>query len=209
VIKNVPNLFKTKKSNKLREKIGLVGDRRKIILYQGGIIKGRGLENLIVAMRYVKSPILIIMGEGRIKKELKNLALNYKVSKRVFFVDAVPPKEVLFYACSANIGVAPIENINFSKYYCLPNKLFEYLMAGLPVAVSDLPEMAKIVKEYEVGEIFDPDDPKDIARTINEILKKKTKYNLMKDNIKKVVKVYNWENESTKLIKVYETLLNK
>lgn len=209
VIKNVPNLFKAKKSNKLRKKIGLVGDRKKIILYQGGIVKGRGLESLIGAMPYIKGSILIIMGEGRIKKELKNLALSYKVNNKVFFVDVVPPEELLSYVCSADIGIAPIMNVNLSKYYCLPNKLFEYLMAGLPVAVSDFPEMAKVVKEYEVGEVFNPDDSKDIARAINEILKNKTKYNLMKDNIKKVVKVYNWENESTKLTEVYEALPNK
>jgi len=209
VIKNVPDLIKKRKSNKIKEKIGIISDKRKIILYQGGIQRGRGLENLILSMRWVDNNVLVILGDGVIKEELKGLATKHKIGEKVFFIDAVPPGEILSYTCSADIGVHPIENICLNNYYCLPNKLFEYLMAGLPVVISNFPEMAKIVKRYEVGEVFNPEEPQDISRAINSLLNNSDKYKRYKENTKKVIQVYNWENEEKKLLRIYKEVLKQ
>lgn len=138
---------------------------------------------------------------------MTNLAESANLQERTFFIDEVSPEEILSYTSSADVGISPIENTCLSYYYCLPNKLFEYLMAGLPVAVSDFPEMAKIVKEYEVGEVFDPEDPQDIARAINAILRDEKKYQQYKENAKKASEVFNWENESKRLVNLYKELL--
>lgn len=209
LIRNVPNLAKVKKSSKIREKIGLIDDKRKIILYQGGLRRGRGLENLIVSMRSVDHAVLVMLGDGVIKEKLKDLAVKHRVEKKIFFISAVSPEEVFPYTCSADIGVHPIENICLNHYYCLPNKLFEYLMAGLPVAVSEFPEMAGIVKEYKVGEVFDPAKPHDIARAINSLLHDQDEYRKCKLNIKRVNQTYNWENEEKKLLGIYQDLLGQ
>ena len=207
VIKNVHNLAKVRKSNKVKEKIGIIDDKRKIILYQGGLRRGRGLENLIVSMRWVEAAILVMLGDGVIKEELEELALRYKIDDKVFFMEAVSPEEVFSYTCLADIGVHPIENTCLNHYYCLPNKLFEYLMAGLPVAVSDFPEMARIAKKYKVGEVFDPAKPQDICRAINSLLNDQDKYREYKLNIRKVNEIYNWENEEKKLLGIYKEVL--
>ena len=207
VVRNVHDLEKAKKSSKIKEKVSLIDDNRKTILYQGGVQKGRGLENLVISMRWVDDAALVILGNGGIKEELRDLAVKYKVEKKVFFVSAVPPEEVSSYTCLADIGAHPIENTCLNHYYCLPNKLFEYLMAGLPVAVSDFPEMAKIVKKYKVGEVFDPSKPQDIARAINSLLNHPNKYQECKLNIKKINQIYNWENEEKRLLGIYEELV--
>ncbi len=209
VIRNVHNLAKTRKSNKIKEEVGIIDDKRKTILYQGGLSRGRGLENLVISMQWVDNAVLVILGDGIIKEELGDLAARHKVDKKVLFIGAVSPEEVLSYTCSADIGIHPIENTSLNHYYCLPNKLFEYLMAGLPVAVSDFPEMARIVKKYKVGEVFNPAKPEDISCAINSLLNKPDKYQEYKLNTKKVSQIYNWENEEKKLVGVYEEVLGQ
>lgn len=209
VIKNVPDLIKNRKSNKIKEKIGIIDDKRKIVLYQGGLGRGRGLENLIVSMRWVDDAVLVMLGDGIINEELRDLAVKHKVENKVFFMSAVPPEELFSYTCLADIGVHPIENTCLNHYYCLPNKLFEYLMAELPVVVSDFPEMARIVKKYKVGEVFDPAKPQEISRAINSLLNDEDKYQECKLNIKKVNQIYNWENEKKKLLGIYKELLRQ
>jgi len=209
VIKNVHNLAKARKSNRIREKMGIIDDKRKIILYQGGINHGRGLENLIISMQWIDHAVLVILGDGPVKENLEGLAIKHKVRNKVFFMKAVPPEEVLSYTCSADVGIVSAENMCLSYYYSLPNKLFEYLMAGLPVAVSDFPEMARIVRKYKVGEVFDPAKPQDIFRAINSLLNDQDKCEEYKLNIKKVNQKYNWENEEKKLLGIYKELLRQ
>ena len=82
-------------------------------------------------------------------------------------------------------------------------------MAGLPVAISDLPEMGRIVKKYKVGEVFNPAKQRDISRAINFLLNNPDKYQEYKLNTKKVNQTYNWEKEEKKLLGVYEEVLGK
>ncbi|MCK4785767.1 MAG: glycosyltransferase, partial [Desulfobacteraceae bacterium] len=90
--------------------------------------------------------------------------------------------------------------------YCSPNKLFEYLLAGLPVIASDFPEMRQIIDEYGVGTTFDPSAPKDIARAVMEIFEAPEKWKDIKEKTHSVASIYNWENESRKLIDIYKSL---
>ncbi len=207
VIKNLPNSVKIKRSNKIKDVLGLADDNRRIVLYQGWVKRARGLENLVISMQWVNHSIVVMLGDGVLKKELRDLAIQHKIGDKVFFIHAVSPEELLSYTSSADVGISSIQNVCLSYYYSLPNKLFEYLMAGLPVAVSDFPEVAKIVKKYEVGEVFDPDEPRDIARAINSLLNDPARYQRCKANTRKVASVYNWENEEKKLLRIYSKLL--
>ena len=209
VIRNVHNLVNVRKLNKIREKIGMIDDKRKIILYQGELRRGRGLENLIVSMRRVDHAVLVMLGDGAIKKELEELATRQMIEDRTFFMNEVSSEEVLSYTCSADVGIMPVEKVSLSYYYCLPNKLFEYLMAELPVAVSNFPEMARIVKKHKVGEVFDPAKPQDISRAINSLLNNEDRYQGCRSNTKKVNQIYNWENEEKKLLELYKDLLRE
>jgi len=191
----------------IRDLLNIKDDKR-IVLYQGLISRGRGLENLVSAARYLDNAVVVLIGDGNLKGELIRKVKEEDLEEKVKFIDAIPYKELLDYTMSADLGVHPVQNTCLSYYYGAPNKLFEYLMAGLPVAVSNFPDMRRIVENEGVGETFDPEDPKDIARVINNILNDEKKYNRMRRNALKIAKErYNWEMESEKLLKIYESLV--
>jgi len=162
----------------------------------------------VSAARYLDNAVVVLIGDGNLKGELIRKVKEEDLEEKVKFIDAVPYEELLDYTMSADLGVHPVQNTCLSYYYSAPNKLFEYLMAGLPVAVSNFPDMRRIVENEGVGETFDPEDPKDIARVINNILNDEKKYNRRRRNALKIAKErYNWEMESEKLLKIYESLV--
>jgi glycosyltransferase involved in cell wall biosynthesis len=210
VIMNTPSLEKVTPNSQylsIRDAIGIQNNHY-VLLYSGSITFNRGLENLIQALVYLPQCFLVLMGFGndKYKKKLENIATELGVKSRFDFFGPVPSNQVTLYAEGADLGVAPIENVCLSYYYCSPNKLFEYLLAGLPVIASNFPEMAHIIDQYDVGTTFDPSIPKDIARAAMEILKAPEKWKNIKKNTNAVALNYNWENESRKLIDIYQTL---
>lgn len=199
--------FKNKiESNVLKESLNLMG--KKVILFLGGINKGRGVLQLLEALVYLPSDYhLVFLGQGPYKEKLQKMAQKLSLNERLHFPKAVPPKDVVKWASSADVGISPIQNVSKSYYFSSPNKVFEYLMAGLPIAVSDFPEMRKILSRHEVGETFNPDDPKSIAKAIKKILFDGTRYKEMKKNALRAAKEeYNWEKESKKLLRLYRKL---
>ncbi len=207
VLKNCPYLAPIPKGDKFTE---LKSQNRKIVLYQGYIAKFRGLAELIKSVVWYESNIrLIFLGDGPYKEGLIKLIKNLNISDRVFVYPSVPLLELSEYTASADLGVAAYLDLSLSQHYTLPNKFFEYMHAGLPVAASDLPEMRKIVLEERVGEVCDISDPKDIARVVNSILSNEKKLKQMKNNAIRTTKKYNWEIESKKLLGTYKRILEK
>lgn len=152
--------------------------------------------------------ILIILGDGDIKEELKELAESLSLADRIIFLPSVPMNELHNYTTSADLGILPYEKVSLNNYYCLPNKIFEYMTAGLPVVASNFPELKKIIEEEKIGYVFDETNPDDIAQKIRLVFSDPGKYFQMKENSLKAVKnKYNWRNEAKKLIKIYEQVL--
>jgi glycosyltransferase involved in cell wall biosynthesis len=110
----------------------------------------------------------------------------------------------LHWTASADLGAHPILNTSANHYYCLPNKIFEYIQAEIPVAVSNFPEMQKIVDTYQIGVTFNPEDPKDIAAKIQACLGSPT----YRENLRQAKAILNWENEAKALLTLYQTVLN-
>jgi len=209
VIMNTPNLEKVSPPFQyvsLRQAIGIHKNYH-VLLYSGSITFNRGLENLIRSLVYLPQCFLVLMGFGndKYKKKLEDIATDLGVNSRFEFFGPVPTNQVTLYAEGADLGVAPIENVCLSYYYCSPNKLFEYLLAGLPVIASNFPEMTHIIDQYDVGTTFDPSIPKDIARAAMEILEAPEKWENINKKTDAVASKYNWENESRKLIDIYQT----
>ena len=210
VILNCNELVSIKETKKLHKKMGFPNYRR-IILFQGNLQLGRGLENLVEAMRYVKvkDAVTVFMGVNTLGGKLVELARGFGVQDKVAFTGPVPHKELLSYTASAELGVIPYRNINLNHYYCSPNKIFEYMMAGVPMAVSDFPVLRGFA-ELGIGVTFDPEDPESIAEAINKVLENKTLLNQMRRRALKLAhQEYNWERESGKLLAVYKELLNE
>lgn len=205
LIMNTPPVQNLTRTNIFRETFG-IDQEKKIFLYQGGLMPGRGLEILIEAFLKMerKDVVLVVMGYGPLKDLLKKKAVR---SGNIFFHDAVSPLELLSYTSSADVGIALIENTCLSYYYCLPNKLFEYAMAGLPVLVSDLYELSKIVSTYNCGEIVKGMSTSSVLEGIDRILERDI--NELGQNARRMAEIYSWEKQEVRLLKLYNELLNQ
>jgi len=177
----------------------------KIALYQGLYIRNRGLENLVRACEFLSEDVmLVIRGYGEIEPELRQIAKPFENCR---FEKPVPPNQLVSAASSADIGIVTYMPVNINNYLASPNKFFEYIQAGLPVVASDLPFLRKIVTENEIGHLFDPRDPKDIANSIN-IATREERLRVLKSNVLKIKHRYSWEEEQKKLITIYNGLLD-
>jgi glycosyltransferase involved in cell wall biosynthesis len=179
----------------------------RLILYIGGITFSRGLGKVIEALAYCPNCHFVMMGYGRGKyiDEFQEVALSKGVRSRVSFFGPVPVEEVTLYASTADLGIAPTENVSLNNYYTSPNKVFEYMAAGLPFVASNFPELRRMIESYHLGRTFDPDDPEDIAKAINDVLSDSDRYEQLKRNAIEAAKIFNWENESKKLLAFYRS----
>lgn len=205
VVSNFSYLTPLRRTNVLKKRLNIAKDRI-IVLFQGVIYPGKGIEAMIKASKSLPGIEMIIMGYGseEYRDELKSLATDFKASN-VHFLDAVPPVELLDYTASAEIGIVPAENLCYSYYLGLPNRLGEYIMAGIPFAVSDFPEMRKLAIEGDMGVVFDPAKPKEIVKALEELSKPEV-YERKRGNVIRARNIYNWENEGAKLIKLYNAI---
>lgn len=178
-----------------------------ILLYQGGIQQGRGLEKLIEAIPDVKDGIIVFIGDGRIKPMLQEMVRERNLEDRVRFMDKVPVDELKYYTATAYLGFQVLNNVCFNHYSALSNKLFEYIMSDVPVVSCNFPEIKRIVEGEKVGLCIDSHNPKEIAKATNYLLENKEFYNNAKKNCKIAKEKYNWSNEKEKFISIYYEIL--
>ena len=152
----------------LRAELDVPGDR-KIILYQGGVGSTRNLEAVIEAMAAVHNALLVIRGPSieAFSAGYMDLAQTLGIVDRVVCLPPVPSADVVAAARGADVGLYTVLGLGLNFEYALPNKVFEYLAAGLPLLVPHFPEVKALVEQYRIGLTFDPASPSDIARTIN------------------------------------------
>jgi glycosyltransferase involved in cell wall biosynthesis len=198
VIRNVPNFVKTQhqsKENSMKE-----------ILYQGSLNVGRGLEQMIDSMQFIDDAKLTIIGDGDITDQLKQRIAQKNLDSKVEMKGKLPFEELPKQTTKADLGLALEENIGLNYYYALPNKLFDYIQARIPVLVSPFPEMQKVVNKYEIGTVYDHKDPKELAKKINEIFELKNRYKKWQENTEIAAQELCWENEERVLISIYSKL---
>jgi len=176
-----------------------------IVLLQGsGINIHRGAEELVEAMQFVEVAQLVIVGGGDVIAKLKNMAGDLNLEHKITFIPKVPLEELRFYTSKAAIGVSMDKDTNINYRFMLPNKIFEYIHSGVPVLVSPMIEMKKIVDEYQVGETITSHDPKDIAKHITKMIANKEQLAFYKANCKQAAAELNWDIEKQVLIKILE-----
>lgn len=181
-----------------------------ILLYQGSITTSRNLENLILAMKKIKSnAVLAFLGDGSSKEMLFNFTRNNNMEKRIHFIDEVPQNNLLKYTASADIGLIPYLGSCLNSYYCTPNKLFEFISAGVPILANNLPEINKVVIGEGVGVVADFNKPESIAESIDLMIENKAALMKYKERINAIKYKYSWDYEEKKLLDLYDTLLSK
>ncbi len=198
VIRNIPKLQEPTAKVDLIEKLKL-DQKTKILLYQGVLIDGRGIELIINQLNRIENSVLVLLGDGERKERWQKLAEQKGVKERVFFMGTIPQENLINYTAAADIGVCLIENISVSYYHALPNKLFEYIMAGLPVISSALPQMKKIVQNYQVGEVVDIEENQNVVPIINKMLADENKLSEFRKNCKTAARELNWDVEFEKV----------
>ncbi len=211
VIRNVPPYRQVQKTNRIRKYLGLEDDVR-IALYQGNIQPDRELERLVHAAVYLEpKTVIVMMGKGfrGVPEHLETLTAQLGVSDRVKIIPAVPYEELLEWTASADIGLTIFSpTYSLSIRYTLPNKLFEYLMAGLPVLSLELDAIADVLRCYEVGHVLTSLDPTEIGRGINTTLQDEKALAQMHSNALKVAEnEFNWEKEREHLVSLYRKVL--
>ncbi|MEX1055509.1 MAG: glycosyltransferase, partial [Rhodothermales bacterium] len=138
---------------------------------------------------------------------LAALARGLGIRDRIRFIEPVPPDELLSYTASADIGVTLLEDVCLNHRFALPNKLFEYLVAGIPVVASDIPEVRRIVRGFDVGLVVDPQNREDLVAALRQSTIDKTLREKWRRNIPKVLETFNSERTSQDFLRVYDDLL--
>ena len=179
----------------------------KIILYQGSLNLGRGIEATIRAIQYIEAAELWLAGEGDLTAQLKQMVTELNLDSKVKFLGRLPLDQLHRVTQNADLGISLEEDLGLNYRFVLPNKLFDYIQAGVPVLVSNLPEMRKIVEKYQIGAISDTHQRKELAEVIKLALFDQEKINFWKQNLPKAARELCWENEEEILKLVYERFL--
>lgn len=174
----------------------------KVILYQGAINMGRGLELMIETIPLVENAVFVLVGEGDILEKLKQEVKAKTLTDKIIFLGRKTPEELKKITPYADLGISIEEDLGLNYRFALPNKLFDYIHANIPVLVSNLPEMKKIVTTYQVGEIIQDRKPKKLAKQIRLLLSKSKnefEFTSAKANL-------NWQKEQKTILSVFKTL---
>lgn len=198
VLRNLPALVNDFVKVDLRKLLS-IPQNSFILFYQGVVIDGRGIKIGIQLLQKYSNMHFVVLGDGEKKNYLQEYANTIGVGSRVHFLGSIKQEELVSYTASADLGLALIENISLSYYYALPSKLFEYIMAEIPVLCSNLPQMKRIIKQYNVGRYVDLDMIESLDKILSEIISNKELMLVFKENCKLAKKELNWENEFRKL----------
>lgn len=202
VVRNVPRK-ETLTITKKRAELGLPADKH-IIVMQGAINQDRGAEELILAIKEVADSMLLIIGDGDVTQKLQTLVRDEGLTDRVRLIPRMAPSELANYTAACDIGCSLEKDTNLNYRFCLPNKLFDYMKAGIPCVVSDLPEMSRIVRENQIGTVISEHSPSAIAKAINQLLTDKELYQKCAQNARLAAERYCWENEERILHDIYK-----
>lgn len=194
VLRNIPQPLEFDRQPS-KASLGLPTDKNIIILQGSGINMHRGAEEAVEAMRFIDNAVLLILGSGDVITNLKQLVRQYNLHKRVVFKGRMPYQQMMAHTRLANLGLSLDKDTNINYRFSLPNKLFDYIHAGIPVLGSNLVEVRRIIEEYDVGEIVTSFNPEELAKQIRAMLAS-PRVSQWKNNAIKARETLTWETET-------------
>lgn len=207
VVRNLPisGKFNSEIKVKSRGDLGLPLEKKIILLQGAGINVDRGAEEMVEAMNWIDA-VFLIVGSGDVIDSLKEKVRNSNLQSKVVFTGRVPFEELIAYTKVADVGVTLDKDTNLNYRYSLPNKIFDYFQADLPVIASDLIEVRKVIEKYQSGIILSSHKPQKMASEINSYLNNSEWFNQTKENVQRAKLELVWENEKEILINCYTDL---
>ena len=203
LVRNIPHVVDSGSKSVAARKSLKLPDKALLFLYLGGLNQGRGIETMLQVFEDpgVRHHVLF-MGSGPLVSKIKSYSGR---CRRIHYLPPVQPNEVISYARGADVGLCLTEDSCLSYRYSLPNKLFEYLLSGLPVVASNLPDQAKIISDHQAGWVIPPN-----AKALREFLCQldASTARQMRLGLSDRVKDLRWDNEAKILLGVYEGLLS-
>jgi len=178
-----------------------------ILLYQGGVQFGRGLDKLVEAAEFIEEGVIVMIGDGREKPGLREKVRQSGLCEKVRFLDKVPLEDLPRYTVNAYLGFQVLNNTCYNHYSASSNKLYEYIFAHVPVVACDFPEIARVVREDDIGILVDSHSPRDIAKAVNFLVRNKASRDKMAGNCAAARSKYSWDDEKHKLLSTYDKLL--
>jgi glycosyltransferase involved in cell wall biosynthesis len=213
LVRNIPPYRTVEKKDLLRQHLGL-GQETRIALYQGRLQRNRGVEKIIRAARFLEpNNVIVLIGDGPdkvLQKQIRDLITSEGVGDCVKIIPPIPAYEdLLDWTSSADIGLilyTPDYSLAVKKI--LPNKLFEYIMAGIPVLATELEAVEEVITKYDVGWIVRSIEPEDIGEAINAILADREDRERMSLNGLEAAKLeLYWEKESAQVVHLYHKIV--
>jgi len=200
LLRNLPRYYKPELKLDLHSHLQ-INKSKKLILYQGVLLKGRGIEKVFSVLNELPDHLFVVVGGGEYEEHYQNLSEQMNLTDQVFFLGKLTQEDLPQLTASVDIGVSLIENISTRYYYALPNKLFEYIMAEIPVIVSNLPQMKEIVDKYDVGYAVEFESKAELISAIKKLTEDNNLYASTKQNCRIASQELNWEKEVVSLLK--------
>lgn len=203
VVRNVPYLQTELPANK-----HLFPEGRMILLLQGsGINEGRGAEELVESMKHLPDNFLLcLIGGGDCWEKLKQMSEALNLHNKVLFIERVPFEELRSYTSQAHLGLSLDKPVWENQKLSLPNKIFDYIHAGLPVLASDVIEVRTVLEQYNVGTTIKNITPEEISTAVLQIFENRQRYQLWKQNTLKAASELCWQNEEKVLESIFINL---
>jgi len=211
VSKGYANLFQeeykvhfdiVRNATKLQEAPKNVDTSIPYILYQGAVNYGRGLEQIVQAMKDIDCH-LYICGDGDVLPELKKLTIDLELEDKVKFQGFIQPEKLRAFTYGATIGLTLFAKDGLSHWHSLANRFFDYMHAQVPQVAMNYPEYADFNQQYEVAVLIDDIDPKNITRAINKLLSDSELYQKLSKNAGIAKNSANWQAQEKVLLEVY------
>ena len=201
VVRNVATIEKPE-SKIEKSKLSILNSQFPILLYQGSVNVGRGVDWAIDAMELLPECHLVIAGGGDLLEQMKHYASLKPWHNRITFTGRLMPAELEPLTAQADVGLVMLEDLCLSYHYALPNRIGDFIAAGVPMVVSNLPEMAAVVRRYRVGEVIADGAPAEkLAEAVKRVLAKQW----TEEAFAAARKDMDWNKEKEKLLNICYT----